>query len=38
MTVTAHWEHFPHQADVGSIRSFLARKVARVVPLICIKG
>ena len=43
MTAAARWEHFPHQADAGAVvdadgHAGLARKVARVVPLICIKG
>jgi len=31
--VQTRWEHFPHGADLG-----VARKVARLVPMICIKG
>lgn len=39
-----HWEHFRHEADIG-VRGLgptraagLARKVARLEPLVCVKG
>lgn len=47
--ITPHWQHFEHKADMG-VRGFgnelteaseqagLSRKIAKLEPLICIKG